>query len=589
MMLRRFAPVLILLVTCGEKSVERPRLEALELPTRSEISATLSELSFDAFIERSFEELLRRSPETVTRLGLSERFGVDNQHLNNVSLDFRAETAAIQGDILDRLNGYSTEALTEEQRLIAATYRWWLDDQRTLASFAEHVYLLQPSFRGVHSGLQLFMTGVHPFRNRKDVEDYVIRLWRIEDVINQAIARIRASASAGIIPARAIVDATRNQLNSFASLDPELTPYYGTLAQKARLVGVDDDALFSEGRDAIRFSVLPAYRRLASLATELSTRAPTAVGVAEHPNGNAYYAATLRHHTTTDMSGADINVLGRSEIGRINGRVREIFANLGYPSDAPLAANYNRAATDSGTIGSSSVQRTYLDLINDATTRSAELFRRLPAAPVDVVLVDSGGYYIGPSLDGARAGAFYASRGSQPLLTMPTLAYHEAIPGHHLQIAIASELTDLPLFQRIAGFTGYIEGWGLYAETLAAEGNWFASEVTELGYLQFQAFRAARLVVDTGIHRGRMTYSEAVQYFIDNVGFSRPAAEGQIFRYMSWPGQATAYMVGQLELLALREAERGRLGDSFDIRDFHDVVLNRGALPLEILRSRFDQ
>ncbi|MEL6543261.1 MAG: DUF885 domain-containing protein, partial [Myxococcota bacterium] len=174
-----------------------------------------------------------------------------------------------------------------------------------------------------------------------------------------------------------------------------------------------------------------------------------------------------------------------------------------------------------------------------------------------------------------------------PYLTMPTLAYHEAIPGHHLQIALASELEQVALFQRIAGFTGYIEGWGLYAETVAFENGWFDDVFGELGYLQFQAFRAARLVIDSGIHTGSMSYNEAVSFFQQNVGFSAATARGQVGRYMSWPGQATAYYIGQLELLDLRAQEQNRLGTEFDLREFHSVVLQQGALPLEVLRARF--
>ncbi len=587
MRLLRFVLVLCLPFACSESDPEPPDLAPLELPSRAEVSTSLQGLDFPTFVERSFEQLLRRSPESLTDLGLARSMGLDNQHLDDRSLAFRRQTAEIEGDILAQLATYPEATLTEDQRLIAATYRWWLEDQRELARYAEHEYLLQPSFRGVHRNLELLMTQVHPFRDRQDAEDYVIRLWRVARVIDQAIDRIDTAAGAGIIPTRLVVDATRGQLDAFAAQSATATPYYLTFTSKGEEAGVIDDDLRAQARAAIAQSVQPAYRRLASLAGRLSSRAPSAIGVGQHPDGAAYYAATLRHHTTTNLSATEIADLGRTEIQKINRRMNVIFEDLGYSPGASLASNYARAASEGSIISASSVQRTYEELIEEATERSLALFKRLPIAPVSVVLVDSGGYYIGPSLDGTRGGAFYASRGSQPLLTMPTLAYHEAIPGHHLQIALASELNDLPLFQRVAGFTGYIEGWGLYAETLGQDLGWFDSPYTELGYLQFQAFRAARLVVDTGIHTGALTFDNAVQYFINQVGFSRGAAEGQVFRYVSWPGQATAYMVGQLELLALREEERARQGDAFDIREFHDVVLNRGALPLEILRGRF--
>lgn len=274
---------------------------------------------------------------------------------------------------------------------------------------------------------------------------------------------------------------------------------------------------------------------------------------------------------------------------RIHAELRERFDNLGYPQDESLQQLFTRVALDGGTIATDQILPTYQQLVADAEGQMADLFSRFPQQQVRIVGGPTGGFYVRGSLDGTREGAFFAQNISpEPYFTMPTLAFHEAMPGHHMQIALAQE-TALPDFRRNYPATGYIEGWGLYAERLAGEYGWYEGDIYgDIGRLNFEALRAARLVVDTGIHVMGWDLEQAVAFFEENVGVSNNSAFGNIARYSVYTGQATAYMTGMLKIIELRERMRTAQGDSFDIKHFHNLVLDSGAVPLQVLDDIID-
>jgi uncharacterized protein (DUF885 family) len=296
----------------------------------------------------------------------------------------------------------------------------------------------------------------------------------------------------------------------------------------------------------------------------------------------------LRHHSTTDLTADEIHELGLKELERIHAEMRIVFDELGYPQDEGLPALFDRVAQGSGTVPANKVLATYQSLVAEADQNLDEVFDVRPEAKVIVVSSPIKGMYVSGSMDGSRPGAFHAGPGtaSEEWYAMPTLAYHEAIPGHHFQIALAQE-SDLPSFRNAIGFTGYAEGWALYAEQLAWELGWYEDDpYGNLGRLQAEAFRAARLVVDTGLHAKRWKFDKAVEFFIENTGYEpgdsvEPAH--QIARYIVWPGQATSYKIGMLKILELRQRAMDQLGEQFDIKEFHNVVLSNGSMPLEIL------
>ncbi|MFN2110249.1 MAG: DUF885 domain-containing protein, partial [Anaerolineae bacterium] len=285
----------------------------------------------------------------------------------------------------------------------------------------------------------------------------------------------------------------------------------------------------------------------------------------------------------------EIHELGKRDLTRIQAEMHVLFDQLGYPEDESLPNLYNRVAKDSGYLQDEAILREYESIIEAAKEAIVPAFDLQPKADVIVIGVPNGGYYVHPAMDGSRPGAFYASNtGSEPRFGMPTLAYHESIPGHHQQIAIAQEL-PLPLFRRDMGFTGYTEGWALYAERLAWELGFYEDDpYGDLGRLQGEAFRAARLVVDTGVHIKGWTFDQAVDYMIENTGLTRDFVEQQIWRYITWPGQATAYKIGMIEILEQRQRAMDALGDDFDLKAFHNVVIGNGSVPLELLKGLVD-
>ena len=337
-------------------------------------------------------------------------------------------------------------------------------------------------------------------------------------------------------------------------------------------------------------SVAPAYRRLRDQLQNLLANAPPIIGVGQYPRGGEWYAYALRHHSTTDLTPAEVHQLGLDELARIHAEMRLVFDDLGYPQNESLEQLYARVARDGGIIPAADVKPTYESIIAEAESRLGEAFDIFPSADVIVLPDPSGGFYIGPSFDGTRPGAFYAGTTSdQAWFSMPSLTYHESVPGHHTQIAIAMD-QDVPAFRKIVGFTGLVEGWALYAERLAHELGWYEGDpYGELGRLQFEALRAARLVIDTGIHSVGWSFDDAVQFNRDNVGASLGSSRGAAARYSVWPGQATAYMVGMLEILRQRQRAMDALGPQFDLKAFHRAVLSNGAVPLTLLDDVVDR
>ena len=271
--------------------------------------------------------------------------------------------------------------------------------------------------------------------------------------------------------------------------------------------------------------------------------------------------------------------------------MRLIFDQLGYPQDETLQELYDRVAVDGGIIPAADVLATYEGLIDFADQNLDQAFDVFPAADVVVIPDDFGGYYIGPSFDGTRPGAFYAgTMNDEPWFGMPTLTYHESLPGHHMQIALAMEQEDVPAFRKLVGVTAFIEGWGLYAERLAYELGWYGNDIYgNLGRLRLEALRAARLVVDTGIHSLGWSFDQAAQFNAENVGSSLGSSQGAAGRYSVIPGQATAYMIGMLKILEVRQRAMDELGAQFDLKEFHRVVLTNGSMPLAVLDSVVDR
>ena len=558
-----------------------------------------------------FRESLELSPETASSLGLAPEMGFP---LHNDRLDEETDQALEQYYALNRryrkwLNGYDQKKLTASQRMDAELLAWQLDRILEGYKYRYHGYVATP-LSGVHSSLVTLMTEYHGIANRQDALDYLARLMQIEKKLDQSSARMEKQFQKGIYPPAAILQQVAQMMSEFVAIRPDSNLYYTSLSERLGLLNdiTKDEkvALLEKAQKTLAESICPAYRRYIARLQELGAKAGRDLGVWKLPDGDKYYQYSLRKHTSTRMSPEQIHQLGLKEVARIQTEAKALLESLGIrarPAFGEMMNDYwqllnNPENRDKFTYpatpnGKRQVIADYQAIIDSTWEKLPALFSLMPQAkvyaqPVPQFKEASGATYYEPgSLDGRRKGIFYVNQSRLPLKPgMATLTYHEAIPGHHFQMALQQEMPDNRAFKSLFFIPGFGEGWALYAERLAKEQGWLPDIYARLGYLNSELFRAVRLVVDTGIHRKRWTLEQATRYMQDNLGW---AGYGELGRYAVWPGQACSYKVGELRIMELRERARARLGGGFDIRKFHQLVLEQGSLPLEMLEKRVDE
>lgn len=569
-----------------------------QAPADDEIKPILDDLSglpIDQFFEESFHQLSLRNPEILVELGIGQELGLEAT-LTNLSSEYQLATMQLEAGILEILKGYDIEKLSPEQQISHQVYQWYLEDIVQGHPFADHHYIASHMIsNGVHNQTFQFFTETHPVNNLEQAENYITRLNLVDEKFAQLADALKIRADMGVIPPQFSIDwalyGLRGQTSSMAVNHPFYHAFREKLNKIDSLSNNDREELLAQAEEAIETSVLPAY---ASLVKELENQRNMAseddMGLWQFEGGEEFYAYLLRHYTTTDLTPDEIHELGLSELDRIHDEIKIIFDQLGYPQDEDLVTLFERAAQDGGIVQSSDAIETYEQIISDTYLRLDQAFEVSPQAEVIVKGDPYGGYYVPGSLDGSRPGAFYAeiSGGGEPYFQMRSLTYHETIPGHHFQIELAREM-NLPTFRNMIDLTGYVEGWALYAERLADDLGWYDDDpYSNLGRLQYEALRAARLVVDTGLHTKQWSFDQAVEFFMGNVGWDRQDSEYQIARYIVLPGQSTAYMVGMLQILDLRQQAISQLGDDFDLAEFHSVILDGGAMPLSMLIEKVE-
>lgn len=569
-----------------ENSFNGPEFESVD-----DIVDTLKGLPIDEFFEESYKQLLLRNPEYLTELGIAGEFGLRNDRLTTISDAYIKETQQLEAAILELLQKYDRETLTKEQQLSYDVYEWYLVDRVRGHTFMYYNYPVTHFLTGIQNQTIQFFTDIHPVADYQDALDYITCLQQVDTKFDQLIEQVHLREKEGVIPPKFVIQWTLYGVERIARGSAKYLPFYTSFEEKVDTLEVSTEekqTLLQAAEEAINQSVIPAFQALADCLKQLESIAPTDDGVWQFPHGDEYYTYLLQHYTTTDMTAEEIHQLGLQELERIHAEMRTLFDELEYPQDESLSKLYDRVARDGGSVSGTKVVETYEALIEQADQNLDAAFDMRPVADVIVIGGTTGGFYVPASLDGSRPGAFYASvSGREPLYSMPSLAYHEAIPGHHFQIALAQEM-DVPLFRNDMSFTVYAEGWALYAEQLAYELGWYHNDLYgNLGRLQYEAFRAARLVVDTGIHVKGWTFDEAVEFMEENVGFDSRVVnlEHEVSRYIAWPGQALTYKVGMLKILELREKAQYALGDTFDIKEFHRVILGNGSMPLHLLEQ----
>jgi len=567
-------------------------------PTASEQLLTdLQGLSLDDYYTTSVAALVQRSPETLVWRSLLDIYPQPTPSLDNLSDAFQRETFAMYQVALIALRTYDRSILDAAAQLNYDSYEWFLQDVVDRQQFIYYDYPATYGGFGVPRDTEQMFTEVHPIDSYQDALDYIARLGGVEQKYAELVDHLELQRQNGIIEPALTMQVAINQISSMASMNASDNPYYTALVEKMAghpaITDAQRNDLSSQALSIVDASVRRGYQNLLSKLQSLLPIAPAQIGVGQFPNGGAYYDYTLRHHTTTDLTAAEIHQLGLDELTRIREEMDDIFINqLDYDlsQNPPLQELFARVATEGTIIPAASVKSTYETIIDLAKQNVGDAFDIFPSTDVVVIGGPFGGYYIGPSRDGTRPGAFYAGTTvDEPWFQMRSLAYHEAVPGHHTQIAIGLD-QNLPVARQVTRSTAFIEGWALYAERLAWELGWHDNDpYSNLGRLQYEALRASRLVMDTGIHSMGWSFQTAWEFNVANIGATRGASEGAAGRYSVWPGQATAYMVGMLQILSERQRAMDALGAQYDIKDFHRALLTNGALPLAFMDTIVDQ
>lgn len=558
------------------------------------------------FFNRAFIQYIWDKPETLTALGIFEQFGMTG---HNAEWNDDSEAASDRDyefllEVMATADGYDAAKLSESEILSVTVLKELLGDPEQDRRFRFHNYPVNQLF-GLQNSIPRFLDTFHKVNTGEDAEHYISRLSRIGVKMDQNMEGILIREEMGVIPPTFVIDKSVQIMREFIAQPVQQNILYTSFADKldkAEAIDSADKAAFlAAAKTQIESVVYPAYQEYVDYFTALRAKAKDDAGVWKLPDGDAYYKYLLRRHTTTDMTADEIHAVGVAEVERIQAEMLEIFAAGGYDPSLGVKALFDQLAEEERFYypdtdeGRAQILEDYAAIIEEIEAGVSGAFNIKPKAPIVVKRVPefseetaSGAYYNGPSRDGSRPGIFYANLfdiKATPKYGMRTLAYHEGVPGHHFQIAIQKELQGIPEFRKETGFTAYSEGWGLYAERLAWEMGFQADPYDNLGRLQAELFRAVRLVVDTGIHAKRWTREQAIDYMLANTGTAESDVIAEIERYIVMPAQATAYKVGMMELLRLRDEAQQALGDKFDVRDFHDVVLKNGSLPLTALRE----
>lgn len=558
------------------------------------------------FFNRVFIQYIWDKPEMLTGMGILEQFGMKG---HNAKWDDDTEAASDKDyrfllDVMATLDEYDETKLIEAEILSVKVLKELLGNPEDDRRYRYHDYPVNQLF-GLQNSIPRFLDTFHQVNSSEDAEHYISRLSKIGVKMEQNMEGLLIRENMGIVPPTFVIDKSVEIMKEFVAQPIEENVLYasfkGKLEKADEIAEADRTAFLASATTQIENVVYPAYQEYIDYFSGLRAKSNGDAGVWKLPEGKAYYNYLLRQHTTTDMTADEIHAIGVAEVKRIQTEMLEIFAAEGYDSSLGVKALFDELAeqerfyypdTDSGR---AQILEDYATIIDEIEAGISSAFNIKPKADIVVKRVPEfseetapGAYYNHPSRDGSRPGTFYANLfdiKATPKYGMRTLAYHEGVPGHHFQIAIQTELQGIPEFRKEFGFTSYSEGWGLYAERLAWEMGFQTNPYDNLGRLQGELFRAVRLVVDTGIHAKRWTREQAIDYMLANTGTAESDVISEIERYIVMPGQATAYKVGMMELLRLRNEAQEALGDKFDIRDFHDVILKDGALPLTALRE----
>ncbi|MGZ8287591.1 MAG: DUF885 domain-containing protein [Telluria sp.] len=556
--------------------------------------------AFGTWSDSFAADWVRLSPERATA---SQYFsGAEQQALDRKlapqTTEYRKRYIEMARAGVARLDMFLAGPLDATQRISAQTMRWSLANTLANEPFEDHAFVFS-QFSGAHISLVTFMTETHPIRNAADVDNYLARLAQIGARMDEATARSRAAAARKLIPPRFILERAQGQVDAFLKPAPAANVLVTSLAERtARLAGLAPEAraaAIASATAIVAGQIRPAYERTRTYLAGLHPQTVDAAGIDRMPNGAAAYSQALANFTGTTLQAAEIHQIGLREVARLESEMDKHLRKLGFTQgsiEERMRALDKTFQLPAEPDPRPEIIRRYTEMVRDAERRSTKLFNLKPRAPIEVrrepplTEGSASAHYSLPAPDGSRPGIFWVPlRGPVfDMIRMRSLAYHEAVPGHHFQLAIQQELEGLPKFrtQRVfGGGSAHGEGWALYTERLAVEEGWYEGDVPGLlGALGSELFRARRLVVDTGLHSKGWTRQQAIDYGL------KPS---EVERYIVWPGQANAYMLGMLRILELRDKAKAALGPKFSLPAFHDVVLRSGSVPMDVLGTIVDE
>jgi len=536
-----------------------------------------------------WEYVLRHNPTFATYIG--------DHRYNNVLEDLSEEALSAQSEYFEALlvktERVDEALLNEGGRLNRKLLINALKNNIRMFQYRTHCLPLD-HMQGPHIDFPQIIE-FHPFKTQKDVQDYVLRLKAFPVQIDQVIGLLQKGIAYKITAFNNIIKHVLTQADTFARFAPEESPMFSPV-QKLKN-GFSEQEMEDIGnliKDAISTSVTPSYKKLYDyLKNEYLKQCREEEGIWSLPDGSDMYRFYVKYHTTTDLSPEEIHETGRREVERIHWDILKLMKDLGFSGSVREFAAFVKSKRELYPQSAEEIMQGYRDILARMDRMLPEYFGRLPRAQYDLKEIETyreqaapAAYYYSPPRDFSRPGYFYVNTfrpEQRPKFDMEALACHEAVPGHHLQIAIMQELEGIPDFRRYGGSTAFIEGWALYAEKLAKEMGFYQDVFSEYGRLNNEIWRAARLVVDTGLHFYKWSREETIHYCKENTGLEENEIEVEVDRYIAMPGQALAYKTGELKIVELREEAEKSLGKEFDIKEFHDRLLENGALPLYIL------
>ncbi|WP_046755813.1 DUF885 domain-containing protein [Kordia jejudonensis] len=572
----------------------------------TEAEVTEHSTRLNDWFQEQFKLDLKDSPQMQTRIGDKTDYG----KWDDISPAAEAKQLQISKDRLKWLSENVDETSLDE--FTALSYK--LFKQRLENHIADHTYRLYNyplnQMHGMQAEIPAFLINMHQIKDVSDAEAYIERLNGLKGLFNQVEANLKERQEAGILPPKFVFSHVINDAKNIIKGQPfdnsktnsTLWNDFMSKLEKLEIADEKRKTLEDAAKKVLLNSVQPAYSSLVVLLEEQQKIATTDDGAWKFPNGDAFYNVALARTTTTDMTADEIHQLGLDEVARIHNEMNQIKEQVGFKGSLQeffkFMKNDKQFYYDATPEGRNAYMDKATGIIDSMKSRLDELFITKPKADIQVKAVEafrekSAGkaFYQRPALDGSRPGTYYANMytmEAMPSYQMEALAYHEGIPGHHMQIAIAQELQDIPMFRKLGGYTAYIEGWGLYSEFIPKEMGFYSDPYSDFGRLAMELWRACRLVVDTGIHAKKWTREKGIEYYVTNTPNAKSDAVKMVERHIVMPSQATAYKVGMNKIIELRTNAKEKLGDKFDIREFHEVVLSNGAVPLNVLSDLVD-